>query len=133
VGFLNHVIKQDVVVCFLGQRLNFAFRLPTMGATFTANHYVALLEKLKQQLASKHSDRLSIGILFIKGNAAPHKAVITHQKLADLHFLVLKHPDLGPSVYCLFPNHRKHFKGRKFSIIEEATLAVDGWFAAQPK
>jgi hypothetical protein len=35
---------------------------------------------------------LSKGILFRQDNAAPHKAAITHQKLADLHFEVLKHP-----------------------------------------
>jgi hypothetical protein len=51
---------------------------------------------------------LSKGILFLQDNAAPHKATITHQKLADLHFEVLKHPayspDLAPSDYCLFSN-----------------------------
>jgi hypothetical protein len=51
---------------------------------------------------------LSKGILFLQDNAAPHKAAITHQKLADFHFEVLKHPayspDLAPSDYYLFPN-----------------------------
>jgi hypothetical protein len=60
-----------------------------------------------------------------------------HHKLADLHFEVLKHqtysPDLVLSDYLFFPNLKTHLKGRKFSSIEEATLAVDGWFAAQPK
>jgi hypothetical protein len=36
---------------------------------------------------------------------------------------------LAPSDYYLFSN----LKGRKFSSIEEATSAADGWFAAQPK
>jgi hypothetical protein len=56
-----------------------------------------------------------------------------HQKLADLHFEVLKHltysPDLALLDYYLFPN----LKGRKCSSIEEAILAMDRWFAAQPK
>jgi hypothetical protein len=60
-----------------------------------------------------------------------------HQKLADLHFEVLKYlahsPDLAPSDYYLFPNLKKHLKGRKFSRIEEATSTADGWFAAHPK
>jgi hypothetical protein len=46
--------------------------------------------------------------LFLQDNAAPHKAAITRQKLADLHFEVLKHPvyspDLTPLDYYLFPN-----------------------------
>jgi hypothetical protein len=29
---------------------------------------------------------LSKGISFLQDNAAPHKATITHQKFADLHF-----------------------------------------------
>jgi histone-lysine N-methyltransferase SETMAR len=80
----------------------------------------------------------SKGIWFLQDSAAPHKAAITHQKLADLRKIeVLKHlansPDLAPSDYYLFPNFLKHFKGRKFSSIKEAILHADGWFAAQPK
>jgi histone-lysine N-methyltransferase SETMAR len=60
-------------------------------------------------------------------------AAIAHQKSADFHFEVLKHPayspNLAPSNYYLFPN----LKRRKFSATEEATSAADGWFAAQPK
>jgi hypothetical protein len=56
--------------------------------------------------------------------------------LADLHFEVLKHTayssNFAPSDYCLFPNLKKHLKGRKFASIEVATLAADG-LAAQPK
>jgi hypothetical protein len=51
---------------------------------------------------------LSKGILFLQDSAAPHKAAITHQKLAEIHFEVLKHPayspDSAPSDYYLFPN-----------------------------
>jgi hypothetical protein len=35
--------------------------------------------------------------------------------------------------YYLFPNLKKHLKGRNFSSTEEATFASEGWFAAQPK
>jgi hypothetical protein len=49
---------------------------------------------------------LSKGILFLQDSAAPHKAVIMQQKLADLHFEVLKHlaysPDLAHLDYYLF-------------------------------
>jgi hypothetical protein len=51
---------------------------------------------------------LSKGIFFLQDNTAPHKAAITHQKLANFHFKVLKHPayspDFAPSDYYLFPN-----------------------------
>jgi histone-lysine N-methyltransferase SETMAR len=107
------------------------------GANITAKYFIALLDKPKQQLVSKRRGKLLKKILFLPDNAALHKATITHQKLADLHFEVLKHPayspNLTPSDYYLFPNNKKHLKRRKFSIIEEATLAPKGWFAAQPK
>jgi hypothetical protein len=35
--------------------------------------------------------------------------------------------------YNLFPNLKKHLKGRKFLCTEEAKLAAEEWFAAQPK
>jgi hypothetical protein len=40
---------------------------------------------------------------------------------------------LASSDYYLFRNLKKHLKGRQFSSIEEAMLAVDGWFTAQQK
>jgi histone-lysine N-methyltransferase SETMAR len=77
------------------------------------------------------------GISFLQDNAAPHKEVIMHKKLAVLHSEVLKTPAfspyLAPSDYYIFPNLKKHLKGRKFSSTEEATLAASGWSAAQPK
>jgi histone-lysine N-methyltransferase SETMAR len=84
------------------------------GATITAKYYVALLDKLKQQLVSKRRGKLSKGMLFHQDNAAPHKVDLMHQKMADLHFEVLKHPayspDLAPLDYCLSPNLKKHFE-----------------------
>jgi hypothetical protein len=67
-----------------------------------------------------------------------------HQKLADHHFEVLKHPtcevlkhlayspDLAPLDCYLFSNLKMYLKGIMFSVIEEATLAEDGSFAGKP-
>jgi hypothetical protein len=63
--------------------------------------------------------------MFPQENAAPHKAAITHQKLAVLKQPVYL-PDLAPLDYYLFPN----LKGRTFLSIEEATLAAKRWFAS---
>jgi histone-lysine N-methyltransferase SETMAR len=69
-------------------------------------------------------------ILLLQNNAVPHKVTIIHQNLADLHYEALKHPayssELSPLDYYLFPNLKKHLKGRTFSSAEEATLAVNG-------
>jgi hypothetical protein len=45
-----------------------------------AKYYVAVLDKLKQQVVSRLWGKLSKWILFLQGNVAPHKAVITQQK-----------------------------------------------------
>jgi hypothetical protein len=107
------------------------------GEIIMAKYCVALLNKLSQQLVSECRGKLSKVFLFLQGNAAHHEVTITHQKLADIHFEVLKHPayspDLASSDCYLFPNLKKHLKGRKFSSLEQATSAADGWFAAQPK
>jgi hypothetical protein len=108
-----------------------------MGATIMAKYCIALLDNLKQQLVSKLQGKLLERILFPEDNAPHQKAVFTQQKLTDLHFEVLKHlaysPDLAPSDHYLFPNLKKRLKRRKFSSTEEATLAADKRFTAQPK
>jgi hypothetical protein len=55
---------------------------------------------------------------------------IIHKKLADFHFEVLKHPDLAPSDYYLYPNLKKRLKGTKFLSNKEAILAAHRRFAA---
>jgi hypothetical protein len=76
------------------------------SATIMAKYYVALLEKLKQQLVSKHQGKLSKGILFLQDNSAPHKVAITHQEFAALHFEVLKHCSFARSGYSGEENFR---------------------------
>jgi hypothetical protein len=81
--------------------------------------------------------KLSKVFLFLQDNVAPHKAVTTHQKLADHHSEVLKHMAystyFAPSDFYLFPNCIKHLEVRQIPSIEEAILVAVGWFAAQPK
>jgi hypothetical protein len=117
----------------LGQRKNFACRLLGRGYNHHAKVLCCTPRQTEAQLVSKCQGKLLKGILFLQDNASPHKAAMTHQKLADLHFEVLKHaaflPDLVLSDYCLLPN----LKGRKFSSIEGATLAIDMWFVAQSR
>jgi hypothetical protein len=93
--------------------------------------------KLKYKLVSKSRGKLSKGIWFLQDNATPHKPAITHQNFTDLHSEVQKLPayssDVAHSDCYLFPNLKKHFKGRVFSNIAEATMVAKKWLAAQPK
>jgi transposase len=100
---------------------------PSLPFFVYGKDHVALLVKLEQQLVSKRRGKLPQRILFLQDNAAPHSAGITDQKLAELHIEVPKHPacspDLSPSDYYLFPNLKKHLKGRRISSIEEAHIS----------
>jgi hypothetical protein len=82
-------------------------------------------------------ENLLKGILFLQGIAAPHKMADTHQKLADIHFEILKNRaytrDLAPSDCYFIPNPNNQLKGRKFLSVEEVTLTADVWFVALPK
>jgi hypothetical protein len=118
------VIKHGIGIYLLEQRWTFACRLPGKVAIITAEYYVALLNKLKPQLVSKHRGKPSKGSCFFEALPAPH------QKLTDLHFEVLIWP---LSDNYLFPYIKKHLKRRKFSSTEVATLVVNGWFAGRQK
>ena len=62
-----------------------------------------------------------------------HKSVLAMGKLRDLHCELLEHPhyspDLAPSDFCLFPEHKLLLVGQRFSSNQEAIAAVEGYFA----
>jgi hypothetical protein len=60
-------------------------------ATIMAKNYVALLNKLKQQLVSKHREAFKRNLPSPR-QCFPHKGVITHQKFAHPHLEILRHP-----------------------------------------
>jgi hypothetical protein len=54
-------------------------------------------------------------------------------KLRDLHYEWLEHPlyspDLAPPDFCLFPKLKLFLAGQRFSSNQEATAAVEDYFA----
>jgi hypothetical protein len=122
----TEIIKQVVGVCLLGQRWNSACRLPGKGCNIRAKYALRCTSRQTEAATGLQTSRQAF-----------ERNLVSHQKFAYLHFEVLKlpvcSPDLVPSDYYLFPNLKKHLKGGKFSSTEEATLAADGWFAAQAK
>jgi hypothetical protein len=88
-----------------------------MSDTISAKYYVALLGKLMRHSVSKLRDKLSKWIFFHQDNAAPYKAATTHQKLAYLHFDVLKHwahtPELALPDHDLSLILKKQLKRKK--------------------
>jgi histone-lysine N-methyltransferase SETMAR len=55
------------------------------------------------------------------------------RKLGDLQYALLEHPpyspDLVPSDFYLFPKLKLFLAGQRFSSNQEATAAVEGYFA----
>jgi histone-lysine N-methyltransferase SETMAR len=55
------------------------------------------------------------------------------EKLRDLHYELLEHapysPDLAPSDFYLFLKLKLFLAGQRFSSNQEATAAVEGYFA----
>jgi hypothetical protein len=49
------------------------------GTTIMAKYCTVLLDKLKQQLISKHQVKFLKGIILLQENALPHIVAITHQ------------------------------------------------------
>jgi histone-lysine N-methyltransferase SETMAR len=72
-------------------------------------------------------------IVFHQDNAPTHKSVLAVGKLRDLYYELLQHspysPDLAPSDFSLFPKLKLFLAGQRFSSNQEATAAVERYFA----
>lgn len=103
------------------------------GETVNANYYCNLLYRLKEAIKEKRRGKLRKGVLFLQDNAPAHKAGKTMDVLQNLGFQCIDHPpyspDLAPSDYFLFPNLKKHLKGRKFSNDTEVIAAAEQYFS----
>jgi hypothetical protein len=98
------------------------------GEKVTDSYCTALLDKVKQALVSKQQGNCQVGSLFLQDNISSRMAAITHCKLADLHFEVLKlcqFTSSGPFNLPFVPNLKKHLKWMKLSTTENAMSAAD--------
>jgi len=73
-------------------------------------------------------------IIFYQDNVPALKSVLAMGKLRDLHYVLLEHPpyspDLAPSDFVyLFPKLKLFLTGQRFSLNQEAIVAVEGYFA----
>ena len=58
---------------------------------------------------------------FHQDNTLCHKSITTMAKLHELHFELLPHPpyfpDMAPSNYWLFTDHKRMFQGKRFKLL----------------
>mgnify|MGYP003416975832 FL=1 len=93
------------------------------GKTINNDYYVALLERLKDEIAKKRPHLKKKKVLFHQDNAPCHKSMKSMAKLQELGFELLPHPpyspDLAPSDFFLFKDLKRMLAGRKFCSDEE--------------
>ncbi|KAM8718589.1 hypothetical protein ACLKA7_001318 [Drosophila subpalustris] len=85
------------------------------GQTINSDYYMALLERLKDEIAKKRPHMAKKKVLFHQHNAPCHKSMKTMAKLNELGFELLPHPpyspDLASSDYWLFADLKKMLRG----------------------
>lgn len=98
------------------------------GMTITGQYYADLLVKLREAIKEKRRGKITKGVLLLQDNAPVHKSRVAMEKAKSLGFELLPHPpyspDLAPSDFYLFPNMKKHLRGRVFSSDDEVISAV---------
>jgi histone-lysine N-methyltransferase SETMAR len=103
------------------------------GKTIIREYYSNLLTRLDEKIHEKRPSLQKKKIIFHQDNAPAHKSVLAMGKLRDLHYELLEHPscspDLAPSDFCLFPKLKLFLAGQRFASNQEATAAVEGYFA----
>ncbi|KAM8718816.1 hypothetical protein ACLKA7_001514 [Drosophila subpalustris] len=90
------------------------------GQTINSDYYMALLERLKDEIAKKRPHMAKKKVLFHQDNAPCHKSMKTMAKLNELGLELLPHPpyspDLAPSDYWLFADLKKMLRDRAQKI-----------------
>ena len=64
--------------------------------TINSEYYMALLERLKKEIAETRPQMKKRKMLFHQGNAPCHKSIATMAKLQELHSKLLLHPPYSP-------------------------------------
>jgi histone-lysine N-methyltransferase SETMAR len=107
------------------------------GSRINSEYYIALLVRLKEEIAKKRPHMKKKKMIFHQDNAPCHKSSATMAKLHELAFELLPHPpyspDLAPSDYYLFADLKKMLAGKRFGSNEEVISATEAYFEAKDK
>lgn len=107
------------------------------GKTINSEYYMALLDRLSEEIKNKRPHMQKKKVLFHQDNAPCHKSMKTMAKLNELRFELLCHPpyspDLAPSDYWLFADLKRMLQGKKFGSNEEVITEVEAYFANKDK
>ncbi|GFX87501.1 mariner Mos1 transposase [Trichonephila clavipes] len=113
-----------------------AIKLLPDNTTIDSEIYCHQLDKLNDALQQKRSELTNRkGVVFHQDNARPHTSLVTHQKLLQLEWDTMPHPqyspDLAPSDYYLFRSLQNFLDGKTFTSNEEVKNHLDQFFASK--
>ena len=107
------------------------------GGTIKSEYYMALLVRLKEEIAKKRPQMKKKKVPFHQDNAPCHKSIAAMATLQELHFKLLPHPpyylDLAPSDYYLFAKLKKMLQGKRSGSNEETIAETEAYFEAKGK
>lgn len=107
------------------------------GQKINSDYYIALLERLKDEIGKKRPHMARKKVLFHQDNAPCHKSMQTMAKLYELGYELLPHPpyspDLAPSDYFLFADLKRMLAGQKFKTNDEVIAETEAYFEDKPK
>ena len=91
--------------------------------------YIALLARLKEEIAKIWPQMKKENALFQQDNAPCHKSIATMAKLHELPFELLLHPpyslDVALDDYWLFADLKRIFQGERFGSNEKVILGTE--------
>ena len=105
------------------------------GRTINSEYYIALLVRLKKEIAKKRPQIKKEKVLFAKTRQHVTSWPQRWKKQYELHFELLLHPlyspYLAPSDYWLLVDLKRMLQGKRFSSNEEVIWETEAYFEAQ--
>jgi histone-lysine N-methyltransferase SETMAR len=97
--------------------------------------YCEVLLKLRDAIRRKLGGQLARRVLLQHGNARPHTARATQERIRELQWELLEHPPyspgLAPSDFHLFDALKNHLGGKRFVDDEGVETEVREWLRQQ--
>jgi histone-lysine N-methyltransferase SETMAR len=120
--------QKKVMLCvFWSPRGVVHWELLEQGQNVNSELYCQQLERVNQALGRRRG-----GVVFLDGNARPHRARVTNALIERLGWDRLNHPpyspDLAPSDFHLFRSLEQFLRGKEFRNIGEVRRALQEFF-----
>ena len=114
------------------------YELLPENQTINSSKYCSQLDQQKAALDKKHPELVNRKrIVFHQGNARPHVSLMTRQKMLQLGWEVLIHPqyspDIAPSDFHLFRSLQNSLHGKNINSLEDCKRHLEQFFTQKDK